>query len=416
MTKIEAKAAQSPHGRGGSLYTGFDHMSPPIGPDGTPYEFYEALRDEATVAPVGWSEAHNGFWLVAGYDECWHIMQNTDAFSNDAVTFPAYETGEKNKLMLAGMDEPLHKKYRSLVAAPFSPAKVAEFGTVTAVMTNQLIDSFIAEGRADVAKAVGDDVPGRVTAILLGLPEEDGDTYREWTFAMAHLFFTDPEAAGAIVGEMHQYFVAALEERKRNPGEDVLSLVIRSELDGERLTDEELLGFFIVLLIGGIENTARLINDGLWRLAWDVELRRRLIARPELIPTAVDELLRYYTPAPVGRLVLEDITVGGVDMKKGQIALTMLPVANRDGKQFPYPDVLIPDRTPNRHIALGTGIHRCLGIHLLRVEAVAAFTEFLRRVPEFELDRERPAVWSTGQVAGMAEVPIVFPPGEPLGA
>jgi cytochrome P450 len=283
-------------------------------------------------------------------------------------------------------------------------------------MTNQIIDSFIGAGKADVAKALGDDVPGRVTAILLGLPEEDGDTYRDWTFAMAHLFFTDPAAAGAIVGEMYEYFNRVLEERKRNPGEDVLSLVIRSELDGEHLTDEELLGFFIVLLIGGIENTARLINNGLWRLAWDVELRRRLIAKPEMIPSAVDELLRYYTPAPVGRLVLEDFTVGGVAMKKDEIALTHLPIANRDPRQFPYPDALIPDRTPNRHIALGTGIHRCLGIHLLRVEAAAVFTEFLKRIPEFELDRDQPSTWSAGQVAGMAHVPVVFPVGQPIGA
>lgn len=215
---------------------------------------------------------------------------------------------------------------------------------------------------------------------------------------------------------MHQYFTTVLKERKANPGDDVLSLVIRSELDGERLTDEELLGFFIVLLIGRIENTARLVNNTLWRLAWDVELRRRLIAHPELIPSAVDELLRYYTPAPVGRLVLTDVTVGGVDMQEGQIALTHLPVANRDPRQFPYPDVLIPERTPNRHIALGTGIHRCLGIHLLRVEAAGVITEFLARIPDFELDPARPAVWSAGQVAGMAEVPVVFPAGGPIGA
>jgi cytochrome P450 len=151
----------------------------------------------------------------------------------------------------------------------------------------------------------------------------------------------------------------------------------------------------------------------LWRLAWDVELRRRIIDKPEMMNTAVDEFLRYYTPAGVGRVVLEDTEVAGVRMKKDQIAFMMLPCANRDPRQFPYPDVLIPDRAPNRHLSLGTGIHRCIGTHLLRVEGRVVLTEFLRRLPEYELDRNSNSVWATGQVTGMIEVPIVFPPGEP---
>lgn len=399
-----------------SLVAHFDHHNPPIGPDGTPFEYYEAVRDEAMDAPIGWSEAYGGFWVVNGYDECFELMQQPDRFSNAAVTFPAYQTGEKNQLMLAGMDQPEHKKYRGLVVGPFSPRQAAETEDALRTMTNALIDTFIADGAADVAKSVADEVPGRLTAISLGLPEEDGDRYRSWTDAIAHLYTTDPEAAGRIIGEMHQYFMGVIDERRRAPGEDVISLVIQSELDGERLTDEELLGFCIVLLLGGIENSSKLLSTALWRLAWDVELRRRLIAKPALITTAADEFLRYYTPAGIGRLVLEDTTIGGVRMTKDQIAFLMLPVVNRDPRQFPHPDVFIADRAPNRHLTLGTGIHRCLGAHQLRTEGKVVFTEFLNRIPEFTLDPDRKAVWGTGQVTGMKEVPIVFPAGDPMRA
>jgi cytochrome P450 len=156
-----------------------------------------------------------------------------------------------------------------------------------------------------------------------------------------------------------------------------------------------------------------MLSTALWRLAWDVELRRRIIDKPDMMNSAVDEFLRYYTPAGVGRVVLEDTEVAGVKMRKDEIAFLMLPTANRDPRQFPYPDVLIPDRSPNRHLSLGTGIHRCIGTHLLRVEGRVVLTEFLRRIPEYELDRTQKSVWATGQVTGMIEVPIVFPSGEP---
>jgi cytochrome P450 len=392
------------------MYTDFDHRTPPLGPDGTPFQYYEALRDEAVAgSPIGWSEHHNGFWVVAGYPECHEIMQNHDTFSSAAVTFPAYQTGEKNTLMLAGMDEPLHKKYRSLVIAPFSPRQAAETEAELTRSTNELIDGFIGAGETDIAKSVCYEIPGRITALSLGLPQGDGDRYRQWTDAMAHLFTTDPEGAAAIVGEMHEYFSNAIEEKRRNPGNDIISMVIAAELDGERLTHEELMGFCIVLLLGGIENSVKMLSTALWRLAWDVELRRRMIDRPEMLNSAVDEFLRYYTPAGVGRVVLGDTEVAGVKMRKDDIAFLMLPCANRDPRQFPYPDVLIPDRSPNRHLTLGTGIHRCIGAHLLRVEGRVVLTEFLRRIPEYELDRRSNAVWATGQVTGMIEVPIVFP-------
>jgi cytochrome P450 len=178
-----------------SLFTDFDHTNPPIGRDRTPNEFYEAVRDEVIQAnrPVGWSEKHGGFWMVAGYPEVMEVMHNTDAFSNDAVTFPRYGTTEP--LMLAGQDDPEHKRARLLVNEPFSPGKVADFTLMLRENVNALIDGFIENGRADVAKIIGDPVPAILTALILGLPPEHGPRFFDWTWAMSHEFFTDPESA-----------------------------------------------------------------------------------------------------------------------------------------------------------------------------------------------------------------------------
>ncbi|MGH7839359.1 MAG: cytochrome P450, partial [Candidatus Binataceae bacterium] len=364
--------------------------------------------------PIGWSEKHGGFWIVAGYAEVAEAMHNTTAFSNDAVTFPSY--GMTERLMLAGQDDPEHKRARLLVNEPFSPGKVADFTRMLRENVNALIDGFIENGRADVAKIVGDPVPAILTALILGLPAEHGPRFFKWTWAMSHEFLSDPAAAAPKIKEMYAYFEDVIEDRRRHPGADVLSRVVHAKIDGDSLNHEELLGFCTVLLLGGIDNTSKLIASALWRLAWDIELRHRLTRDRQIIPTTVDEFLRYYTPAGVGRLLKEDISLGGVTMKRGQYAMLMAPIANRDPRIFPYPDTFIADRSPNKHLGLGAAVHRCLGAHVLRVEARIVIEEFLTRIPEFELDRTRTPRWTCGQVSGMGSVPIVFEPGERLGA
>ena len=413
MTLTESRPhAGAPSGE--NLMSTADHYNTPLGPDGTPFAYYEALRDEAEKTPIGWSEAYGGHWVVGGYDATVEIMRNTTAFSNKGVTFPRYNTGEF-ELMLAAQDDPKHKKYRQLVAAPFSPAKTAEFAEDLGHAMHDLIDQRIETGTADAATWIADEIPARLTAIILGLPAEDGDKYREWMHAITKYFTSEPERAAATFGEMVAHAQGLIEERRAHPGTDIMSLVAQAEVDGERLSDEDLIGFFTVLLIGGIDNTARFLSNALWRLAWDVELRRRLIADPSLVPSTVDELMRYYSPALLGRLVTEQVTVGDVTMEEGQTAMLWLPVANRDRSAFPYADSLVPNRTPNRHLGLGNGIHRCLGAHLLRVEGEVVLTEFLKRIPEYELDRTQATQWSAGQVSGFSSVPIVFPAGSRRG-
>lgn len=227
--------------------------------------------------------------------------------------------------------------------------------------------------------------------------------------------YTDPERSQILTKEMREHADGLIDERRAHPdGDDMLSLLIRAELDGEPLTHEDLLGFFTILLLAGIDNSTKFLATTFWRLAWDIDLRRRLVAQPGLLPSAIDELLRYYGPAMVGRKVTQKVTIGDVTMHPGQFAMMWLAVNNRDRKAFPYPDTLIPERSPNRHLSLGHGIHRCLGLHLIRLEATVVLTETLRRIPMFELDPDEEPEWTKGQVSGFDKVPIVFPPGEPL--
>ncbi len=396
------------------LYSQYDHLAPPIGPDGTPYAYFERLRDVTAAAkqPVGWSEKHGGFWVVTSYAECQSIIGNPTDFSSAGVIFPKYAVTEP--LMLAEQDEPEHMRGRRLVNLSFMPKNVANYAGAIKTAVHQLMDGFIEDGHADVGKIIAEPVPAIVTALLMGLPAEDGPLFDAWTTACTHEFLADPVAAAPKIAEMYAYFEQNIARRKLEPGDDVLSQVISAKIDGDSLTHKELLGFSTVLLIGGIENSAKLIGTALWRLAWDVELRRRLIAHPEWITAAVDEFLRYYSPGTVGRIVTNDVTVGGKTMRRGQQVILAIPVANRDPREFPHPDCFMIDRPNNRHLALGTGIHSCLGGHLIRMEARVVLTEFLSRITSFRLDSTLPTNWISGQVTGMSRVPIVFEAGPRL--
>jgi cytochrome P450 len=395
-----------------SLYTKFDHYNFPLGPDGSPYEYFEQLRDEAiqTDTPIGWAESYGGFWVVTSWDISREIHHNTSGFSNRISTWPAYGSPSGKKTMLSEMDEPEHKRYRRIVQGAFSPTAAAAMDGAIRALANGLIDTIVESGKADVCTAT-DHLPEQATASILGLPIEDAPDLTRFVRSMVQNA-TDPEGAAPVLGEMGEYWGRSVEQRRSAPGDDLLTEIVNGEYDGERLNAEELLDFFSVLLLGGLDNTARWLGSVFWRLSWDRELRRRLAAKPALTRLAIEEFLRLDGPAMIFREVAEKTTVGGVTMEPGEVVGMVHPVANRDPRQFEHPDQFVPDRSPNRHFALGLGIHRCLGLHLVKVEGQIMIEEFLRRIPEFELDQTSKPRWHSGQVGAMVEVPIVFVPKE----
>ena len=394
-----------------TLFANFDHVNPPLGADGTPYDYYGRFIDTALNhrRHVGWSKNHGGFWLVMGYPECVEVMRSAHLFSNAEPTLPRYATNET--IMIAGQDEPEHGFARALVNRPFNPAGVKVYSEVIRENINLLIDGIITEGCADLAQVIAKPVPAMVTALLMGAPAEDGPKFSHWISCVSEGQDVTDETASADIAEMYRYFEQTIARLRAEPGDDVLSRVVHADVDGRTFTQEELLGFCVTLLIGGIDNTYRLISAILWRLSWDPALRKELIRDPQRIPAAVQEALRYYAPACTVREVAQDTDFHGAAMKAGDILLLGNPLANRDPRAFSDPDCFVADRSPNHHLGVGMGIHRCLGAHLIALEAQIVVEELLKRIPDFTFDETVGAKWVGGQVAGIEHVPVLFPRG-----
>jgi cytochrome P450 len=391
----------------------FDHVRPVIGADGTPYGYYRAIRDLALEQEqmVHWCESNDGFWLVLGHKECVEIARLPEAFSNREPTLPRYATDEP--FMIAAQDDPEHRIARALVNRPFNPVGVRQYEDSVRENVNLLVDGIIADGSADLAKVIAKPIPAMVTALIMGLPAEEGPKFSRWVADVAEGHLIDPEAAAKNIAEMYAYFDETVRRHRANPGTDILSYVINAEVDGRTFNEKELKGFCTLLMVGGIDNTYRLIASMLCHLGRDHDLRRKLVNRPDLIPSSVQEFLRYYSPACNSRLVTRDIEIHGVKMKAGDMVLNANPIANRDPREFDRPDKFIVDRLPNNHLGLGIGVHRCLGAHLITLEAKLVLEEFLRRMPEYEVDEDVGPTWAPGFIAGMSSVPVKFTPGKP---
>jgi len=392
-----------------NLWATLDHYQIPLGLDGTPYEHLEKLRDQAEVIPVEWSDAYGGHWVVGDYSAIVEIVQNTKDFSNKQNTLPNFET-EGVGMIITNDDGVTHKQNLRVIAKAFSPKAIEEYTEKLRQTANRLIDERIELGHGDIASWIADELPAALAVILLGLVDEGSDDLRRWVGAVTDVH--NPESSAAARQEMLKCARDLIARRRVEPGDDVFSMVVNTSLDGEPIPENDLISYFIIILLGSIENTARLLASSFWRLAWDVELRRRLVAHPELIDGAVDEFIRFYAPAISGRTVAKEVTVRGRTMLPGQMVMLWHPVANRNRSVFPNPDTFVFDRTPNRHLAFSTGIHRCLGAHLVRMEVKVAIGELLRRIPMFALDPGQSTEWQVGSVSGAHKVPIIFPVGQ----
>jgi hypothetical protein len=221
-------------------------------------------------------------------------------------------------------------------------------------------------------------------------------------------FADDMERRVAAVRGLLEYFVDEIAKRKEHPGEDLLSALLQTEVDGERIEESLVLGQAALVLIAGVDTTWSAIGSALWHLATHAEDRRRLAEDPDVMPLAVEELLRAYSPVTMARVVTEDVEFQGCPMKAGDKILMNFPAANRDPAVFEHADTVILDRAHNRHVAFGSGIHRCAGSNLARMELQVALEEWLRRIPDFRLADDAEVTWAGGQVRGPRQLPVVF--------
>ena len=244
---------------------------------------------------------------------------------------------------------------------------------------------------------------------MLGIPEKDGDLFVKWIHEILELGITDNDTLIRAAREMTEYFQGHIEARKTHPTQDLISDLMNAKgPDGQPLSDAHVLGSLRLLLIAGIDTTWSAIGSSLWHLAKTPSDRKRLVAEPQIMPFAIEEFLRAYSPVTMAREVMKETTVSGCPVKPGNMVLLSFPAANRDPAMFPDADKVIIDRKENRHAAFGLGIHRCVGSNLARMEMIVALEEWLKRIPEFSLDPTGTVTWSEGTVRGPRQLPLLL--------
>jgi cytochrome P450 len=347
------------------------------------YEIYRELRDHHRV----YRHPERGFYAVSRFEDVRRAANDPIAFSSEKTSISVGILP-----MMQQLDPPRHDALRALLRRAFNARRVAAMEPRIRSIARELVESFLAEGRCDLLRAFAEQLPSRVIGEMIGVPPERREAFLEWTGAMVGTGAMDGEQAERIrqpAGQIYSEFAKLLAERRDARRDDLMSALLDAELDGRRLSEEELLGFCFLLIVAGNDTTTNLIANGCVLLARHPDQRALLAREPERIPQAVEEMLRYESPAQaLPRRVTRDVTLHGVDVPEGAELLLVWGAANHDEREFEEPERFDVTRGARRHLALGQGIHFCLGAHLARLEARVAFEELLARAPEYELEHE----------------------------
>ncbi|HVJ52432.1 MAG TPA: cytochrome P450 [Aliidongia sp.] len=368
-----------------------------------PYTIWNELRERC---PVAHTDRCRGVYLPTRYQDIRDVAYDPEHFSSRRLS-----VGDEELPLISSppvtSDPPDHRAHRQLLLPAFTPAEIKKLEPRTRGICRELLDGLAGKRLIDGAADFAQEVPVRVIASMLGVPEADGALFRQWIHRF-HQHANDVPGSLAVIDEMTAYFAPFITQRRSMPGDDLISFLTKAKIDGKPLTDEHVDGTLRLLLVAGIDTTWSMIGTCLWHLALHEEDRRRLAAEPALIPTAVEELLRAYAPATLSREILEDTEIGGCPVKAGQMVMLAFGAANRDPAMFPEPDRVIIDRAENRHATFGLGIHRCLGSHLARMELNVALEEWMKTFPAFTLAPGAELAWSAGIVRGPRQVPLVM--------
>ncbi|RDH76543.1 cytochrome P450 [Mycolicibacterium moriokaense] len=377
-----------------------------------PYPVYRQLRDEV---PVFRAETANT-WVLSRHEDVIGALLDHQIYSSVNGVFPTPPDApflESFLPMMIMMDPPRHDQLRGLVSKAFTPRRIAALEAGIDELAVSLAEGLSTNrGRADFIADFAGGLPAIVIADLLGVPREDRQQFRQWSSTLiqsdpAHGEVAEGLAAAAAV---YGYFADFLGDRRQAPRDDLMSALVAAEIDGQHLSDDELLGFCLLLLIAGHETTTNLLGNAAVVLAEHPQTRRRLAADPTLIGHAVEELLRYDSPVQgLSRVLTTDVTMHATTMSQGDSVLLLFGSANRDERVFTGPDVFDIDRKPEHQVAFGRGIHFCLGAALARMEARIALRAFLSRVPDWHVDTDSAVRLRSGPIRGYLSLPILWP-------
>ncbi|WP_437812792.1 cytochrome P450 [Sorangium sp. So ce1078] len=381
-----------------------------------PYPLYDQLRSGSPVLHYPPSDT----WMIFDYEGVKRALHDHEAFSS-VVSPPGNRTSE----WLIFSDPPRHTKLRAILQRAFTPRAVAALEPRVRQLSRELLDRKIERGEMDLAEDYTVPLPLLVIAEMLGAPSEDQPRFKRWSDVILDLSTTvsgSDEAARAIAeftaatGEMQAYLRGLIAERRAAPRDDLLTRLVDAEVDGERLNEDEILGFFQLLLVAGHETTTNLISNAILCFLENRAELARVRAEPDLLPSAIEEVLRYRSPVQaMFRVTRRDVPMHGQVIPAGKPVLAMIGSANRDPEQFRDAGRFDIARDPNPHIAFGHGIHFCLGAPLSRLEARIALSDLVARLADLELASDAP--WEPRRaihVLGPTRLPIRFAPGPRL--
>ncbi len=366
-----------------------------------PQPTFKLLRDEMPVLSVALGE--NPGILLSRKEEIDFALRHPEIFSSN---MDAVDLKNKRPLIPLQIDPPEHKKFRKLLDPIFSPRKMAAMDEEVSELVNHLIDGFVERGEVDFAKEFSVPFPSQVFLTLLGLPLDELDRFlimKDGIIRPDHVtgkLYGSREAVEyqqKIADSVYDYFNEVLDEREKERQNDLLSHFLDVEVDGDRLTREDILDICFLFLIAGLDTVTATLDCMFAFLAEHPEHRRQLAEDPAIIPNAIEELLRWETPVMgVARVAVTETELAGCPVHQGDQVMIMIGSANTDEAEFPDAEVVRFDREVNRHIAFGGGIHRCLGSHLARLELRVAVREWHKRIPEYEIEPDHTLVYTSG--------------------
>ena len=383
-----------------------------------PYPLYRKLRSED---PVHWDRFLHT-WVVTRYPDVMNVLHS---FSADRTPTPEQLTAMGLSALnpiaqvmvkqMLFMDAPAHTRLRGLASTAFTPGKVEVLREHIQEIADDLLDRVQTQGQMDIIADFAAPMPAIVTAEMLGVPTEDHADLKKWSADFAEMlgnFQHNPDRIPRVLestNNLTTYFQAAIDKARQHPRAGLIHSFMTAEIDGDRLTDEEIVANCIVTMVGGQETTTNLIGNGLLTLMRNPEQLAQLRDNPSLVPSAVEELLRYESPSQhTGRIAREDVQIGDKQIRKGQAVMAIMAAANRDPERFPNPDRLILDRSDNKHLAFGWSNHFCFGAPLARMEGQIAFETILRRLPNLEA-APGPLSWRNNSgLRGLMALPVTF--------
>ena len=388
-------------------------MDPADGLLDHPYDVYRRLRDTAPVHRIAGSDGKPA-WLVTRYDDVREALANPLLSLDKKHALPGNHRGlalpPALDANLLNMDPPDHTRIRRLVGRAFTPRRVEQLRAPIRETADQLLDALGTHGRTDLMASYATPLPITVICDLLGVPHEHRRDFRVWTNPLVTPDPASPDVTKQAVMAMLGFFTGLLADKRKEPADDLLSDLIAVQEEGDRLTEDELMSLAFLILFAGYENTVQLIGNAVSTLLRHPEQLAALRTDPSRLPAAVEEFARHEGPAllAIRRFPVEDVTIGEVVVPAGETVLLSLSAANRDPSRFPDPDRLDIGRDTSGHLALGHGIHYCLGAPLARMETEIALAALLERLPDLALEEAAPRWRPSLRSRGLLTLPVIY--------